>query len=440
MTLTPTETPAATNTSTVTYTPTETRTATSTPAVILTPTETPAPTSTPTVTLTPKAPTATSTPTMTFTPTQTSTPAMTMTPTETPTPTVTLTPTETPTVSSASTEELVAAPGPAGDAGTASTLLFADGFEASDWSSWTQVRTGGDGSAVVQKDLVRTGACAARLSAGSLIGSFAYAQKDLRSAEASLTASADFQVIAEGPGSVMPLLELSGQGRAYPLAIQRGNRGNGRLWVQWGNSRHSTSGNLPLNTWGHLEVYVGSSGRAAGTAEVRLNGKLIYQAKVDLGTARVSGLQIGSEAAGQGLAVVVDNIQVTVPDGPAAPTPTVLPSATCAPTPTWVASRTLAPTPLPTGAPATAPTSTAAPSRVPAGGPALAEAPELACTPTRVSTPALTPKPTPTPTSSPTLMATGMSGSGGEVALLSRGFSQSLPGSTQSMQRPASTI
>jgi len=51
----------------------------------------------------------------------------------------------------------------AGGTATADTL-FSDGFESGNFSAWSQVQTGGDGTAVVQSSIVRTGALAAQLS------------------------------------------------------------------------------------------------------------------------------------------------------------------------------------------------------------------------------------------------------------------------------------
>ena len=52
--------------------------------------------------------------------------------------------------------------------------LFADGFESGDFSAWTLVKTGGDGSATVQSSIVKSGSYAARLSETSTSGSLAY--------------------------------------------------------------------------------------------------------------------------------------------------------------------------------------------------------------------------------------------------------------------------
>ena len=68
-----------------------------------------------------------------------------------------------------------------------SPTLFSDGFESGDFSAWTLVRTGGNGSAIVQGALVHDGAHAARLNATTAAGSFAYARRSFAQARTDLT-------------------------------------------------------------------------------------------------------------------------------------------------------------------------------------------------------------------------------------------------------------
>src|ERR671931_2313901 len=61
-------------------------------------------------------------------------------------------------------------------ADTTPTTLFSDGFESGNFFNWSVVRTGADGSAIVQNSIVENGVFAARLSETSATGSFAYAR------------------------------------------------------------------------------------------------------------------------------------------------------------------------------------------------------------------------------------------------------------------------
>ena len=104
-------------------------------------------------------PTATQTPTVTHTPTITHTPTATEpgSPTDTPTPTATTTATKTPTPAATSTPTPTATQGasPTPTATQSADLIFADGFEFGDLSSWSSsVTDGGDLSATSGAALV----------------------------------------------------------------------------------------------------------------------------------------------------------------------------------------------------------------------------------------------------------------------------------------------
>ena len=94
-------------------------------------------------------------------------------------------------------------------AAAASTVLFSDGFEGGTFAAWGGAHTGGDGSATVHSATVQTGTSAARLSATTNAGSFAYLRKALAAPQADLTASADVDVAQEGAAnSNVPILQL----------------------------------------------------------------------------------------------------------------------------------------------------------------------------------------------------------------------------------------
>ena len=147
---TPTSTATSTPTSTDTATPTETSTPTSTPTASVTPSQTPTPTDagtpteTSTLTSTPDSsltPTDTPTPTASVTPSQTSTPTASTTPTPTnsatptasSTSTFTSTPTRTPTATATATATRTSTPSPT----SALDLIFRDGFETGNLSTWS---------------------------------------------------------------------------------------------------------------------------------------------------------------------------------------------------------------------------------------------------------------------------------------------------------------
>ena len=143
----------------------------------------------------------------------------------------------------------------AGAAGAATA--FSDGFESGNYSAWTTVQTGGDGSATVQGAVVKTGTKAARLSATAAAGSFAYARKTLTSAQTDLIASGDFQVQSEGAsGGNVPIFRLLDPASTKVVSLYRQNGGSGGIWVWYDNTYNATSGHhddliiaLALASW-----------------------------------------------------------------------------------------------------------------------------------------------------------------------------------------------
>jgi hypothetical protein len=210
---------------------------------------------------------------------------------------------------------LVAAAAGTGQASAAT--IFSDGFESGDFSAWSQVQTGGDGSAIVQSAIVRTRSLAAQLAESSASGSKAYMRKTFGSPQTDLTASGDFQVRKEGAsGGNVPLFRFLDPTSARLLSVYRQNASSGTIGIGYGSSHFSSTGSLPLNTWGTIAVHVVTAGTSS-TLEVRLNGALIYQTtQASLGTAGVSTIQLGNDTAAQAFNLVVDTISV---DSGAAP-------------------------------------------------------------------------------------------------------------------------
>src|SRR6266508_99091 len=217
----------------------------------------------------------------------------------------------------------------AGATGANADQIFSDGFESGDFSAWSQVQTAGDGTAVVQSTIVRTGSLAAQLSESSTAGSKAYVRKTFGSAQQDLTASGDFQVLQQGAtGGNVPFFRFFDASSVRLVSLYRQNGTSGSIGVGYGGSYFSTSGSLPLSTWATLALHVITNGTSS-TVEVSLNGSLIYQSgSASLGTAGVSTLQIGNDTAAQAFTIVADTINVEngVPGTPSPPVNTSPPT------------------------------------------------------------------------------------------------------------------
>ena len=194
----------------------------------------------------------------------------------------------------------------------AGPVLFSDDFESGNLAAWSTVQTGAAGSATVQSAVVKTGTYAARLSATTAAGSFAYARESLASAQTDLVAAGDFQVQAEGAsGGNVPIFRLFDAGGTKLVSLYRQN-GAGGIWVWYDNTYNATSANLPLNTWAQLQVHVVATGSATGTVDVSVNGNVVYHsATANVSSAGISAVQIGNNSAAQGFTIVADNILVS---------------------------------------------------------------------------------------------------------------------------------
>jgi hypothetical protein len=295
--------------------------------VVTIPTATPTPlpvtaTSTPTATLVPPTatPTATSIPaTATNTPTATALPptatATSVPPTETPTPTAELpTATSTPepataTLTAAFTETPTQiAPTPT----AAFNTLFSDGFESGDFSAWTSVTTGGNGSAAVQGSVFNAGSFAAQFSETNSTGSLAYVRKRLAAAETNLTITGYYMVTQEGAtGGNVPFLRIYDSSGARLLTFYRQNLDNNRIYAFDGVTRYLASGTVPLNTWVKLELHVITAGTGASTIQVYLNDVLVLNTtSASMGTSGVLTVQLGNDTAKQTSTLFVDDINI----------------------------------------------------------------------------------------------------------------------------------
>jgi Concanavalin A-like lectin/glucanases superfamily len=211
--------------------------------------------------------------------------------------------------------------------GTASAdVIFSDGFESGNFSAWTLVKTGGDGSAVVQSSIVKTGSYAAQLSESSTTGSKAYVRETLATAQQDLTASGDFQVLQQGAsGGNVPFLRFFTSGGTRIISLYRQNV-TGKIQVSYAGANFASSGTLALSTWANLQLHVIIAG-ATSTVQVLLNGTLIYQTtSANLGTSNVATLQIGNDAAAQAGTIVADNISAQTGSPLTPPSNTALPT------------------------------------------------------------------------------------------------------------------
>jgi hypothetical protein len=206
-------------------------------------------------------------------------------------------------------------------------LIFSDGFESGDFSAWSLVQTGGDGTAAVQSQIVHDGVLAAQFTETANSGSKAYARETFGAAQMDLTVSGDFYVAQQGAsGGNVPLFRLLDPTSARLVNVFRQNTTNGAIGVGYGGKYYSTTGRLPLGTWGTVSVHVVVAG-ASSTVAITLNGTSIYQTtSASLGTAGVATMQIGNDAAAQAGSVVVDTVAAqggssSTPDPPVETTP-----------------------------------------------------------------------------------------------------------------------
>jgi hypothetical protein len=209
------------------------------------------------------------------------------------------------TVTSAPTATVQSAPSSGGP-----TTIFSDGFESGNFSAWSSVVTGGDGTATVQSAIVSTGSYAAQLSESANTGSKAYARETF-SAQQDLTATGDFQVLQQGAsGGNVPLFRLLDPSGTRIVSLYRQNGTTGSIGLTYGGLHPATTGKLALNTWATLSIHLTTSS-TGGTVTVTLNGTQVYQATdPTLASTGVATVQIGNDSAAQAFGIVADNILV----------------------------------------------------------------------------------------------------------------------------------
>ncbi len=204
-------------------------------------------------------------------------------------------------------------------------VIFSDGFESTDFSAWSLVKTGGDGTAAVQSQIVNSGKLAAQFTETANSGSKAYARTTFGAAQTDLTASGAFYVANQGAsGGNVPLFRLLDPSSARVVSVYRQNT-SGTIGVGYGGGNFNTTGKLALGTWATVSVHVVLAG-AASTITVTLNGNSVYQVTTNLSNTGIATMQIGNDTAAQAGIVYVDTITAqagssSTPDPPVKTTP-----------------------------------------------------------------------------------------------------------------------
>jgi hypothetical protein len=192
-----------------------------------------------------------------------------------------------------------------------SGTLVDDGFESGTFNGWT-VRTGGDGSATVQGELVKDGAWAARLSETSTTGSVSAIRRTFDTSLSDLSVSQDVFVAKEGvSGANVPLLRLFDGSGARVLSLYRQNLAKDKVYVSYDGSAFLTKGLLPLGTWARVQVHVALVAPGTSKVEISLNGQAVWSSTTATVATGISTVQLGNETAKQTFELYADNVLMT---------------------------------------------------------------------------------------------------------------------------------
>lgn len=194
------------------------------------------------------------------------------------------------------------------------TVVLADNFESFDFSKWTTVGLGGDGSATIQTAQVHSANCAAKLHVTASSSSKANLVKNLPAGTAEIYADGWFNVLAEGAsGSNVPMFRLF-NGTTRVVDVYRQNI-NGALYVRLPNGSGgftytSLGRSRALGQWFHLNVHATAAG-ASSTVEVSVDGELALPSKTaNLGTSVLTSVMIGAEHFAQQGDQAVDDVVI----------------------------------------------------------------------------------------------------------------------------------
>ncbi|HKF90153.1 MAG TPA: DNRLRE domain-containing protein [Acidimicrobiia bacterium] len=184
----------------------------------------------------------------------------------------------------------------------ASQPLFADGFESGDLSRWTER----NGMAIRHGDAA-SGAWSVRATSN---GEPQYVRNDLRSSETDVWTSIAFKQIARSADStILQRLRLASGASLMRLSVSA----TGKLVV-----RNDVSGKtgtdtttIPLDTWHTAQAHVVVAG-ATSRIDVWLDGKQLNALTITdgLGTAPITGVQLGDDAAGKTFDVGLDDFSL----------------------------------------------------------------------------------------------------------------------------------
>ena len=198
--------------------------------------------------------------------------------------------------------------------GDPGTVVLTDGFESFDFSKWTTVGLGGDGTATIQTAQIHSDNCAAKLHVSSSSSSKANLSKTLPAGTADVYADGWFNVLAEGAsGSNVPMFRLF-NGASRIVDVYRQNV-NGALYVRLPNGSGgftytSLGRSRALGTWFHLNVHV-IAANSTSTVQVTVDGQVaLNRADATLGTASLTSLMIGAEHFAQQGDQAVDDVVI----------------------------------------------------------------------------------------------------------------------------------
>lgn len=201
-------------------------------------------------------------------------------------------------------------PTPATRSWAVAATLLADGFESGDFTQWSAVHTGGDGTAAVQGEFVGTGGFAARLSATTAANSYAFLRTELADAHTELTVTAAVHVLGEEVAKRdIPLLAVSGSEGTLVTLVRES--ATGELRVRYGGAVHPTAARLEASSWHGVAIRMVAGGSGGGTVEVRLDGAIVHRSTTaTVGTAGARRVQVGSDHRRQPFDIAFDDVSL----------------------------------------------------------------------------------------------------------------------------------
>ena len=180
------------------------------------------------------------------------------------------------------------------------TIVFSDGFESGNLSSWTS-STG----MTVQSTNVFAGTYAASATANS---AKAYASKTLATTYAALNYGAAFKIVSQGSNAVNLLRFQTGAG-ANILTLFVSTSGNLMLRNELAGANVYSSTVIPPGSWHQVQVRLTISGPSS-TVQVLLDGSPVNSLTqtLDLGTNPIGRLILGDNNAGRTFQAAFDEV------------------------------------------------------------------------------------------------------------------------------------